>query len=191
VIKVSRMRRGRGFTLIEVMVALTIFSAIAVSIGACVMSGLRIWNNIKNVNFAKANFILDMDRVAGELRRTIDIPEIGFEGKSLEVSFPFVDGKNAVVRLAYLYDPEKKALFRKVTTLRAILDKKDDKEYSEEEFMQLEDFLVTYFDFDKEKEAYLWDKEWTKDQGPFRAVKLEGKFKGESFVKTVFIPISS
>ena len=183
-------RMRRGFTLIELMVAMTILAIIVTAIGSCVVAGIRIWDNAKNVNFARANFLVDINRVAGELRRSVDIPAIGFEGHKLQFSFPLTE-KNLVARITYMYDPEKKILMRRQTTLQAILDKKDDNEYSEEEFVQLEDFSASYFNFDTEKSVYQWTDNWPKAQGIFRAVRLEGKFKGENFVKTVFLPIFS
>ena len=179
----------KGFTLIEVMVALTIFAAIAVSIGACVISGIKIWNTAKNVNFARANFMVDLDVIAADLRRSVDIPVIGFEGKALQFSFPSVKG-NAVGRITYIYDPETKVLSRREASLEKVIANKADKEYSEKEALSLDSFTASYFTFDKDKGSYSWTDSWVKTQGPFAAIKLEGKFKGENFVKTVFIPIS-
>ena len=184
-----RFRSKRGFTLIEMIVATTIFSLIAVAIGASIVSGLRIWDNVKNVNFAKANFLLDIDKVAGELYRSLDIPVIGFEGKSLELSFPVVSG-NSLVKAAYLFDREKKILVRTETSFKELLSDTIEKAYTEKEVLAADELAFSYYEFNIEKNTGDWTAQWPKKNGIFNAVKITGKFKGEEFTKTVFIPIS-
>ncbi|MCX5686337.1 MAG: hypothetical protein NTW09_02590, partial [Candidatus Omnitrophica bacterium] len=157
--------------------------------GTSIVSGLRIWDNVKNVNFAKANFLLDLDRVAGELYRSLDIPVIGFEGKSLELSFPVVSG-DSLVKAAYLFDREKKVLVRRQTSFKELLSDTIDKAYTEKEVMAPDELAFSYYEFNKDKNTGEWTAEWPKTKGIFNAVKITGKFKNEEFTKTVFIPIS-
>jgi len=172
------------------IVATTIFSLIAVAIGASIVSGIRIWDNVKNVNFARAIFFLDMDRIAEELYRSLDIPVIGFEGKDLELSFPVMSG-DSLAKAAYVFDREKNILVRRETSFKELISDKKEKAYTEKEIMALDSCEFAYYEFNKEKNAGEWIAEWPKKKGIFNAVKITGKFKDEEFTKTVFIPISS
>lgn len=185
-----RFPNKKGFTLVEMIVATTIFSLIAVAIGASIISGLRIWDNIKNVNFSRANFLLDLDRIAGELYGTIDVPIIGFEGKEFELSFPAVSGYS-LVKASYVFDSDKKILVRRETSLKELLSSEKEKVYTEKEVLALDSCGFAYYEFNKEKNAGEWAAEWPKVKGIFSAVKITVKFKGEEFVKTIFIPISA
>lgn len=183
-------RRRKGFTLIEMVVATTIFSIVAVAIGASIVSGLRIWDNIKNVDFARANFLLDLDRIAGDLYGAVDVPVIGFEGKDVELSFPAISG-DSLIKASYVYDRDKKILMKRETGYKEILSEKKEKAYTEKEVLAPESCDFAYYGFNDNENAGEWTALWTKEDGVFKAVKITVKFKGEEFVKTVFVPVST
>ncbi len=191
ILKIKRPPRRTAFTLIELVVAATIFSFVAAAIGASLYSGIKIWNRAKNVDFAKANFLLDLDLMVQELYQCVDIAQIGFEGKAQEFSFPFVSG-NSVVKIIYKFNPADKILYKSKIDLKQILADKDDKGkvYPSEKFLSVDDISIAYFSYDKEKKKYVEQDAWTKDKGIFGALELRVTFKNEKFTKKIFIPIS-
>ncbi len=178
-----------GFTLVETLVVATIFSIIGLGITTSFVSGIKLWDRAKNIDFAKCEFLLDMEKISRDFRQIVDIPVIGFEGDSVKVSFPALIG-DSIVKITYKFDPERKTLLYKEVGLKDIISGEEEENYTEEKMLSLKELSLSYFCWDREKEIYDWKDSWVKDKGIFSAIKLEGKFKGEAFTKIIFIPIS-
>jgi len=172
-------------------VVATIFSIIALGLGTTFISGMKIWDKARNWSFDRSNFILDLETISTDLRQSAPVTAVGFEGTSKEISFSTVSG-NSIVKITYAFDPEKKALSRKEIDIKYISQSEDqqEKQDKEKQFPGWEDFSLTYLYYDSEKGSYAWADTWEKGRGIFTAVKLKATFKGEQFVKTVFIPVS-
>ena len=180
-----------AFTLIELVVAVTIFAVIAAAIGLSLYSGIKIWDRARNVDFVKANLLLDLEMIARELYQSIDMREIAFEGTAQGFSFPSLSG-NSIVKIVYRFDPGEKTLYKTMISFKDILANKDkkDTDYPAEKALALDEFSVGYYYYDKVKKEYVLSDNWTKDKGIFSAIELRGKFKNEDFSKKIFIPIS-
>jgi len=170
------------------VMAATIFAIIAAAIGASLYSGIKIWDRARNVDFAKANLLLDLEVIARELYQSADIPQIGFEGKAQEFYFPSLAG-NSVVKIVYKFDPSDKTLYKAKVSLKDILADKDKKpeEYQGEKVLSLDDFSAAYYTYDTVKKIYLWTDNWPKEKGMFGALEIRCKFKNETFSKKIFI----
>lgn len=186
------LRRGPAFafTLVEALVVLTIFVIISIGISGAFVSGVKIWNRAKNTDISKAMFLLNMEAVARELRQSIDAGMIGFEGNAHKVSFP-APVKNSVMKITYEFDAENNALVRAQVALADLIAGKGEEEQSittSNALTQVEEISFSYFG--RRDAVYGWAQTWQKDKGAFTAIRLQGKFNGEEFVKTVFIPVS-
>lgn len=180
---ICRLKNKQGFTLVETLVVVTIFSIVAIGIAASFVSGAKLWDRAKNTDFSKAEFLLDMEKVTRQLRQSVNTNEIKFDGASQEVSFPgFAD--NSVKRIVYIFDSSQKALLR-----REYNPESDLETYTETTALSsLDEFSFSYLQ--DTEDGFEWLDSWDEDSGIFSAIKLQGKFKNEDFVKTVFIPIS-
>lgn len=173
------------------VVAATIFAFIAASIGTSLFSGIKIWNKAKNIDYARANFLLDLDRVTQNLYQCVKTTRIDFEGTSQQFSFPAVRG-DSILKIVYKFNPGEKALYESRVGLKDVIADKDNKnkEYPSTKILSMDEFSVAYFKYDKNQKAYVESDSWTKDNGAFEAIELRGKFKDEKFTKKIFIPIS-
>ena len=109
---ICRTRSKSGFTLVETLVVVTIFGIIAVGIASTFASGVKLWNRAKNINFSRAELLLNMEKISRELRQSIYVEKIGFEGTAEEVSFPAVIN-NATVKVIYKFKADEKTLLRR------------------------------------------------------------------------------
>lgn len=183
--------KNTGFTLIDILVALTIFSIIAGGISTVIISGMKIWNRARTTDFSRAVSALALEAVAGELRQGSFIPEVpesAWEGTS-EGFYLTAITRDSVLRVGYVYDAANKVLVRKVKTLKDAISKKESA-YSEKDILAVDELSFSYFV--KEKESYAWLDAWPKDRGgSFCGLRIKGKIKDEEFTRTIFVPASA
>jgi prepilin-type N-terminal cleavage/methylation domain-containing protein len=178
-----------GFTFIETLIAAAIFGIIAAAIASSFVSGIKLWNRAQDTGLSKTGLFFDMEKICRDLRQAINVEKIGFEGSAEEVSFPAVIN-DSLAKVTYKFDPRQNQLVRSQIGLEgALLGKAPPAADSERPVLSpLEAFSISYFK--NEDGSSGWTDAWTKDKGAFQAVRFQGRFKGEDFVKTIFIPAS-
>ncbi|MFH2137754.1 MAG: type II secretion system protein [Candidatus Omnitrophota bacterium] len=183
-----KFRKRAGFTLIEMIVVITIFAIIGVGITASFMSGMRIWGRAQNVDFARSNVLFSLDLMARDLRHSVGGSSIDFEGSTQEITFPVIsDG--SIVQVTYYFDELEKELRRKETDLKDIIEETGDITTGES-VVAIDGFSLTYLYHDKVRDQYVWNEIFEAQEKPFKAVLIKVKFNDEEFTKTIFIPIS-
>jgi len=188
----NRLQSKAGFTLIETLIVAVIFTTICVSISASFVSGIKLWNRAKNTDFSKTNFLLEMEMLARQVRQLVIAGPVAIEGGADEVAFAAINGR-AVVKVNYKFDPEEKRLIYTQTALEDIISgqpqqDKDTTFIRRNMLYGLEELSFSYFD--RSKDVCTWAAAWAKEKGAFGAIRLTGRFKGEEFTKTIFIPAS-
>jgi len=178
--------KDESFTLVEVLITATIFSIVALGLATSFFSGVKLWGRAQARGFYYNNVILNMEIISRELRQSFYLPQLGYNGKPQELSFPVVKD-NIIFRVTYKFDPEQKIFLRGQVALKDILSNKEKESYAEEKIMSLDDFSLSYFY--PENTHYVWKNEW-KNPGVFIAVRLKARVKDEEFDKTIFIPAS-
>lgn len=193
------MKKHKGFTLVEILVVATIFSFVALGIATSFISGMKLWARARNTDLIQYYNLLSLEKVARELRQSINYPLIGFEAKVDEVSFPcLID--DTVVKVVYRFDAAQKMLLRKQIPLNDILEDNEPEQDEKIVLSSLDDLSFSYFvkhySDEQKKDIYTWkeveskDDEWLKEEGIFPALKVKVKIKDGEFQKTIFIPVS-
>jgi prepilin-type N-terminal cleavage/methylation domain-containing protein len=102
------MTRGRGqqgFTLIELMVSLTIFSVVALAIYSAFASGVGAWRSAREFSSTYQTARLVLDDMARELTNALTLSGSDFVGEAQRLSFltvrrpPDVNGRPADLRI--------------------------------------------------------------------------------------------
>ncbi|MFH1413929.1 MAG: prepilin-type N-terminal cleavage/methylation domain-containing protein [Candidatus Omnitrophota bacterium] len=176
-----------GFTLVELLIAASIYAIVSIAVYSTFSTGMNIWRRAKEVNLEQSRVIIKLEKLCRELRQTFNFPEIGFLGTEEEVSFAQVQDSE-IVRISYSFDQGDDALLRSVDTLADILqglpEGSEPKAYIEE----IEELKFSYFYFDLAENSYLWTEVWDQIGLPL-AVKLKITTKEEkAYVRTIFIP---
>ncbi len=180
--------KKNGFTLIEILVVACIFSIIATAIGVSFISGIRLWGRVNSAG-SNTDVLITLEMMAKDLRQSLDMPSIGFQGSSSEVSFSILDD-NSILKVTYKFDSNENTLLRRYVYLKDIILGAEKEKYIEKRILSSEEFSLSYLCYDPENKSYSWKDEWVKDKGIFPAVRIQTKFKNEEFAKVVFIPVS-
>ncbi len=198
---------GNSFTLIEILVSVTIFSLVGAAIYSVFANGLNAWRRGNdNKSYAKNIRILS-EKIARDVRNTFEFEGIPFEGTEESVMFPgLIEGRSyddaveeysEVGRIAYFYDSGEDAFCRKEQTFAESLM---EEELDEAEILisDVDSLAVSYCYLDNATGAYDWKDDWKEDEQDTipQAISLEISFKKKAarkddFNQVIFIPIGT
>jgi len=191
----SKRQKTKGFTLVELLIVASILGVISLTIYSTFNNGLKIWQKV-NKPLAEEDLGIFFDRWTGELRNCIKFSSLPFNGNKYEFEFPaLVNSRRlnnkTVGKISYSYDQQAKAIFRKQQDFSQL--------YSNEEgapqqlLSNVESFEFSYYFYDKQKKAYLWQEDCQSGTVPLAvkiALTITNDAKTNPFIKTVSIPIS-
>lgn len=189
----STVGRGRpqgGFTLIEMLMVVTIMSLIATGVASSFLSGMRLWGRVRHQDAAYTAALLALEAIAKELRQSVELASVRVEGKAQELSFPSVNG-TSVVKVTYAYDPRTKRLWRKQVELREIIEETLQPHVIEGPVLLADGLTMTFAAPDtQETEGSEWRNEWKPEDGLPVAIRFEIRLHDDTITKTVFLPIA-
>ena len=112
----GRRRAGQaGFTLIELLIVISILGLVIGTIGACLAAGIRVWDQARSFNRLENEAVIGLELMERDIRNSLTIYGIGFEGDESSVKFPgFVsmEGAARVGVIAYSLDRARRAIVR-------------------------------------------------------------------------------
>jgi len=201
-------RNKAGFTLIELFIAISIFSVVAIALYSTFFAGISVWKRSgesENI-YQSVKFLLD--DMAKDLKNVIyytkDAESIfGFLGKNDEIVFITLEDtsqagdtpQKELVKVVYRFDGEQDELIR----IKAEKSSGFSAEKAEKEVLLkgIKDFKFEYcYDSGDEDEPYLWKEEWEDEDSRIPRgvrvsflIKTEKEKKELKFTKTMFVPI--
>lgn len=169
---------------------MALFAVIGVSLMSSFSMGMRVWKRSADVNIMYRKAVINLERLGQELRAGVNYPYIGFFGSKDHIEFAALL-RDKITNVSYAYAPHDKAVSRHAVTMQAVLELEEPtparKVVTGVDNMS---FSYGYFDVNSSQYLFLDDWNYTKNGIPLAvkaALTLEG---GETFEKTVFIPIS-
>lgn len=193
--------RSPAFTLIELLIAVTIFSVIAVSVYSVFSTGVRLWDRANPMIEANQSVRFFLNSLSSDLKNSVRyLPDgANFEGGSKAVSFmALVSGQGGptshgteLARISYYYDASRKAIMRSAATLSEgfspdlaktseILDMPDGPSFSLEYCYKRPISPTTY--------EYDWKDEWLKKDMDAGKIPRGVRITVPGYSKTILIP---
>ncbi|OGX24720.1 MAG: hypothetical protein A2787_01955 [Omnitrophica WOR_2 bacterium RIFCSPHIGHO2_01_FULL_48_9] len=80
-------QKSFGFTLIEILLVVSLMAMVGLSIYSAFANGLKVWDRGKNLN-AQEDIMIFFDRIGAELRNSFRFSKVPFYGRSQRVVFP-------------------------------------------------------------------------------------------------------
>jgi prepilin-type N-terminal cleavage/methylation domain-containing protein len=183
------VHRLSGFTFLETLIVVALFSIISVSLFQTFSMGLKVWKLASTPNFTDRKAILGMERLTQELLRIRSYSGINFSGESDAVHFAEVVN-DRIFNVTYRFDPEGGCVWRRAVSLQ---DMSEEKESPERQVMtSVKEFLLTYYGFDAQEKNFSFFESWNESAThlPYAvniSVTLE---EGRSLSRVVWLPIS-
>jgi len=188
-------RKEQGFTLIELVVSLTIFSVISLSIYSSFAGGISVWRKAQEFSSVYQTARLLLDDIAMELKNAVKVSGTEFNGGPRRLSFITLrqashgasarrDTQIAKVTFEVLRDPSASgyALFRRQASNLKV---RGEAELIVGSLSSL-DFQYTYINSVGELQP--WATVWKMSDELPLGVKITLNIGGTQFTKMVFIP---
>jgi len=184
----------KAFSLVELLIAVSIFSVVSIAIYSTLNSGLVILRRANEVDIAQQRILIKEERIARELREQQPCRKFLFFGTRTRISFAAISDY-APCRVTYYFDSSRKSLMRAVEGLTEILTPEGlvDREVKTEErsvfLKDIKEASFAYLYFDLAKNGYTWAEEWPNVFPPV-AVRITVIDKKGEYAKRVFLPTS-
>ena len=181
----------RAFSLVELLIAVAIFSVVSLAIYATFSSGLAVSRRLKNTDLNQQRILLKTERFSRELRQQPACRKQLFQGDKTRVSF-CANIDNYPYRLTYYFDSLANALKRVADKLDEIIDEGGNlnPEFHSPAVIflpKIKEVKFSYLYLDLSKNAYLWTEQWTNDYLPL-AVKFIISDEKQKYESTVYLP---
>ena len=202
------MTKARGFTFIELLIAVSIFAVVAIALYSTFFAGISVWKRSGEDGniYQDARFVFD--DITKDLKNSLyggedEKSAFAFSGNAQEIIFITLEplffeediSRKELVKVAYSVDGEEGQLIRRMAGKSLGFDI----EKAEKEILlkDVEEFTFMYcYDSGDEDEPYIWKEEWDDEKMRVpRGVKVsfsikaeEGKKKAPEFSKIIFVP---
>ena len=187
----NKINSRRAFTLVELLIAVAIFSVVSIAIYSVFSSGAMISRRLKNTDLSQQKILLKIERLARELRQQPACRKPIFGGDRAKISFS-ANIDNFPYRLTYYFDNPSNTLKRVADKLNEIIDEEGniDPGYhgTPVTFLaQIKGVSFSYLILDLQKNSYLWTQEWQQDYLPF-AIKFIITTEKQNYESTIYLP---
>lgn len=180
-----------AFTLVELLMAVSIFSVVSIAIYSTFSSGASVLRRVKDVDLVHQKILLKTERLSRELREIPACRKQLFLGNKTKITFAGISDYSPC-RIAYYFDNTTSSLMRVVDRLDRIitLDGKIDLELKAEPVVflsKIKEVKFEYLKLDLLKNTYKWMPQWAQDYLP-SAVKITIISQSQEYVSTIFLP---
>lgn len=183
-----------GFTLLELLVAITLFSIIAVAIYSSLAAGIRVHRKGSNIGGEYNDLRLAFYIIAQDLRTAIHINDVYLVEESQLVYFysiqPRQDGTSELFKITYTWEREKD-YFALLRLKETYIDSLQGTHAKGDEL--LDGISQLSFDYGyvkkarKGEEDFLWKEGWKEESMP-KLVRFRIEKKDEKFNEVIYCP---
>ena len=167
----------KGFTLLELLVAILIFAVIVSAVYGTMYSGIKVWNvGDDKTGFSESSQIA-LNKMTKDIRNVVRFSGIKFEGEKNSISMPVI--KDGICKVSYYLDSGN--IMRDIQTYSESLKEQT----NERELVpDIQELVFSYCNAERE-----WKDSWEEDSLPY-AVRLSIKSKEDKSLEAITeIPI--
>jgi hypothetical protein len=188
--------RERSFTLIELLITVSITAMIGLVVFSAFAAGFKIFAKVKDYNNLQTDVLLTLQKLENDLRNTFDFTGIGFSGDRKKIAFAgWVNRNSSLGRIAYQFNIGSAGTFIKTEQLysTALLENQAGGAVSKV-LAAVKDVDFSYYYLDPDTHKYDFKYSWSAAEGIPRVVKIRIIYQNENqdlqLEKSVFIPVS-
>ncbi len=189
--KKNKLFSPKAFSLVELLIAVGIFSVVSIAIYSTFSSGAAVLRRINNLDLTQQKILLKTEKFSRELREQPVCRKQLFKGDKTKISF-CANIDYFPCRLTYYFDSATLTLKRVADKLSEIIDKegKLDPQLRSPAVIYLskvKEVSFSYLYLDLNKNAYQWAQEWKEEFLPL-AVKFTIFIEKKKYESAVYLP---
>jgi len=167
-----RIGRAKGFTLVEMIVAIVIAASLGTAVYTTLAQGVRLWTRTAK-DRGEWKVDLWVEKMTGDLRNAFRDPQWPLKGTRTELFFATLaheaghegtEGFPAYFR--YAFDSTAKAVESQRYAFENVLASRSKAKASGSALEKVLAFELEYYGYDPKVKAYRWRSEWKKDCFP-------------------------
>lgn len=186
----------RGFSLLELLIAMSLLSIVGMAIFGNLNSGIKIWKVVQRPS-PQEEMSLFFQKTLRDLHQAFKYTGLPFEGSQNRMSFvtsihtdPELGGDRGIGRVTYFYSRRDKRIMKETQNLNHIYKEKSG--LTQRLLGDVTSFDLSFFVLDPEAEEYHWVKEWEDEEALPVAVRMKFRTlwvdEEQTFTKTFMIP---
>ncbi len=198
--------KNNGFTIIELLLAASILSMIALAILSTFGAGMQAFERVQSFGGFRADVLLFLEGFERDARNTFAFSPIKFQGNGQGMSFAAIgtkldkDGNEFTVleEKSYDFDSSQKALIGKEEDFAPTIPPADEAKVRTQQITPIKSVVFQYYSYSKviedgkEKITSGWQGTWADEKTIPRGIKIQLTFddggKEVSLARTVFVP---
>lgn len=180
----------RGFTFLETLIVVGLFSIISVSLFQTFTMGLKIWKRASSPNFSERRAILGMERLAQEVRRIRPYAMFPFSGSPEACSFAVVMNER-IYNVSYEFDSGASLVRRRAVSVQDALGG-GEVPPARSVMTDVKKFFLSYYGYDVDARGFDFFQSWNESAAhlPY-AVKASLELEGGKILERIItIPVS-
>ena len=187
--------RTKGFTLVEMIVAIVIAAFLGTVVYTTFAQGVRIWTRVAK-DRGEWKVDLWVEKMTGDLRNSFQDPRWTFKGTRTELSFATLfpdrngEGEGSPAYFHYVFDSKAHALISQRYAFEDVLMSNSESKAVTSTLDNVVAFDLEYYAYDVKARAYRWQSQWNKDCFP-ETVKITiepEKMNQHKWVRMISIP---
>jgi prepilin-type N-terminal cleavage/methylation domain-containing protein len=186
-------RYNSGFTLVELLIVVVIFSMISFTLYSTFSNGIKIWQKIDQ-EIPEEDINIFLEKFSTDLRNAFKFTGLFFIGKRDRIEFNTLVNsarlkKRTVGKIAYSYNNQEEAFLRSQLDFSQLST--GSSEGIEQSLKNVNGVVFLYYFQNSQTKEYMWTDEWAAETLPL-AVRIDLWFgydeKRNKFSKTIGIP---
>ncbi len=194
--KVSKCQSVRSFTLIELLIVVSMVAMIGLAVYTTFASGLKVWKRVQAEPFEE-KMVIAFDKFSHDLHNAFTFTGIKFAGRKDSLTFAAVVVSRGfdfmpIGKVSYVFDPAANSLLRSQADMAEIFV-----DHSPNDTVIIDNIVTAEFAYlrlDAATNNYIWVDDWALPALPL-AVRLQVEYEHEPenliFTKTVDIPVGA
>lgn len=195
-----KTRNNTAFTLIELLIVVSILAIIATAIFAALSSGINVYRKVQAYTTKQIDILLTLEKMEKDVRNMLNVSNIPFRGGPEDMSFPGLimeydrEGNPAayVGGISYQFNDETGHLIREEHVYAEAVSGITHGAGPSGSPTSVETAAFSYYYFDAVLKEHTWKNSWNAKDGIPKAVRIELKFndgnKDVELARTIFIP---
>lgn len=176
---VGLLSAGRGFTLVELLVTISLLVFVAGAVAATFSGGMRLWQRVQARGAGSEAAQIAFEQLRRDLRSARHFTPIGFEGEFDRVSFPGIalderSDLEELGRVGYFFDEAHHRLCRSHEPYR-LVRRFGLRDHCTTVMGELDRVRFSYYTFDAASRSGEWTGSWSSPEPPL-AVKVEIRY---------------